>query len=152
MSWRSARVLACSLVEARRLGGTGSASPRGPKSSRLVGSSTDWDGCRIAYWMRFRGGSHGIVGEGVFRTKGDAGPTSGTHARTARQKELADFPGVAGAEEFVQVARAALGDYVFDLLVQNFFVTRLVVPVAQDADGGGEAFALFHLCQGESVG
>src|SRR5271168_3228121 len=81
-------------------------------------------------------------------------PYKGKDEGTGEGKKisLADLPGVAGAEEFVEVAGAALGDYVLDLLIQNFFVAWLIVPVAQDADGGGKALALFHLGQGESVG
>src|SRR5277367_1412921 len=86
ISCSNARGLAGSLVEARRLGGRGSASPRGPNSSRLVESSTDWDGYRITYWMRLRGGSHGIVGEGVFRTKRGAGGYI-RHPHKARRDE-----------------------------------------------------------------
>ncbi len=64
---------------------------------------------------------------------------------------LANLPGVAGAEKFGEIAGAALGDDVFDLVVHDVFVAREVVPGAQNADGGGEAGAMLHVREQESV-
>jgi len=65
--------------------------------------------------------------------------------------ELAHFPGVAGVQEFVQVARAALGDDVLYLLVHDVLVAGQVVPCAKDADGRGETGAMLHVGEQEGV-
>src|SRR4030095_1685843 len=38
-----------------------------------------------------------------------------------------------------------------NLLVDDVFVTRQIVPGAEDADGGGEDFAVLHVREEESV-
>ena len=58
---------------------------------------------------------------------------------------LLDFPGVAGVEEFVEIAGAALGDYVFDLLVHHVFVAGQIIPGAENADRCREAGAMLHV-------
>src|ERR1700675_685135 len=62
------------------------------------------------------------------------------------------FPGVAGAKQFGEVALAALGLDVADLVGDEVFVARDVVPGAKDADGSGEAGTLLHVREEEGVG
>ena len=59
-----------------------------------------------------------LLGKEFSERKGVPEGTSGTHTKHGAMKsKLADLPGVTGAEEFVQVAGPALGDYVLDLLI-----------------------------------
>ena len=55
-------------------------------------------------------------------------------------------------KEFRQVALAALGLHVANLLGDHVFVARNVVPGTQNADGSGEAGALFHVREQEGIG
>jgi hypothetical protein len=58
---------------------------------------------------------------------------------------LANFPGIAGVEEFVQITGATLGDHVLNLLVHHVFVAGQVVPRPEDADGSGESRPMLHV-------
>src|ERR1700732_1766741 len=58
---------------------------------------------------------------------------------------LTHVPGIACVKNFVEIAGAALGDYVLYLLVHDVFVPRQIVPGAKHADGCGEAGAMFHV-------
>ena len=42
---------------------------------------------------------------------------------------------MSGAKEFGEIAGAALGNDVFDLLVHGVLVTREIIPGAENADG-----------------
>ena len=64
---------------------------------------------------------------------------------------LLHFPGVAGAEQFREIAGAALGDDVLDLLVHHVFVAREIVPIAENADRGREARPRLHVREEERV-
>src|SRR5258708_37977381 len=59
--------------------------------------------------------------------------------------KLFHFPGVARAKELSEIAAAALGDDVFDLLVHHVFVARHVAPRAENHDGRWEVRALLHV-------
>jgi len=52
--------------------------------------------------------------------------------------KLFHFPGVARAKELAEVAAAALGDNVFDLLVHHVFVAWHLAPRTEDPDGRWE--------------
>ena len=69
-------------------------------------------------------------------------------------KRLAGFdpPGIAAAQELGEVADATFGLDVADLLVDDVFVARKIVPGAEDADGSWEAFAMLHVGEKECVG
>src|SRR5271156_21971 len=71
---------------------------------------------------------------------------------TGRKPVLLYFPGVAGLEELVEVAGAALGDYVLKLLGHYVFVAGEVVPGAEDADGSRESGPVLHVREQEGVG
>src|SRR6202022_531146 len=68
------------------------------------------------------------------------------------QEELAHFPGVAGVQDFVQIAWAALSNDILYLLVHDVFVARQVVPCAKYTNGGREAGAMLHVREQEGVG
>src|ERR1700682_3963091 len=63
----------------------------------------------------------------------------------------AHFPGIAGMQEFVQVARATLGNYVFDLLIHHVLIAGQVVPGAKHADGCWESGTMLHVRKQEGV-
>src|SRR5713226_9268289 len=73
-------------------------------------------------------------------------------ATLSGKRILLYFPSVAGAKEFAEVAAAALGDNVFDLLVHHVFVAREIVPGAKNADGRWEARPMLHVREQEGVG
>jgi len=52
--------------------------------------------------------------------------------------KLTNLPGVAGAKEFGEIAGAALGNDVLDLLVHGVFIAREVVPRARTPMGVGK--------------
>ena len=56
-----------------------------------------------------------------------------------------DTPGVAAAEKLGEIAGATLGLHVADLLIDDVFVAREIVPSAENADGSGETFAVLHV-------
>src|SRR5437773_689474 len=58
---------------------------------------------------------------------------------------LLHFPDVPCTQEFVQVSGTALGDDFLDLVLHDVFVTRQIVPCAENADGGWEAGAMLHV-------
>src|SRR5439155_19327376 len=58
---------------------------------------------------------------------------------------LLHFPDVPCTQEFVQVSGTALGDDFLDLVFHDVFVTRQIVPCAENADGGWEAGAMLHV-------
>jgi hypothetical protein len=62
------------------------------------------------------------------------------------------FPGVARAKKLGEVATAALGEDVFDLLVHHVFVARKIVPGAKNADWRWEARPVLHVREQECVG
>src|SRR5260370_30567476 len=69
----------------------------------------------------------------------------------SRKRRLLHFPSVSRAKELAQVAAAALGDYVFDLLVHHVFVAWHVAPRAENSDGRGEIRAVLHVRELEGV-
>src|SRR6266568_6478346 len=64
---------------------------------------------------------------------------------------LAHFPSVAGTEQLVDSARAALGHHILDLIGHDVFVARDVVPGTKHANGSGETGHLFHLGEQKRV-
>src|SRR6266581_179818 len=64
---------------------------------------------------------------------------------------LAHFPSVAGTEQLVDIARAALGHHILDLIGHDVFVARDVVPGTKHANGSGETGHLFHLGEQKRV-
>src|SRR5437879_13764827 len=69
---------------------------------------------------------------------------SGKKAAFAANQRLLYFPGVAGAQEFAEVAGAALGNNVSDLLIHQVFIARHVAPRTKNTDGRWEIRALRH--------
>src|ERR1700682_1047413 len=61
------------------------------------------------------------------------------------KRRLFLFPGVARAKELAEIAAAALGDDVFDLLVHHVFVAWHVAPRAENPDGRWEIRAVLHV-------
>src|SRR5437016_8389926 len=64
---------------------------------------------------------------------------------------LAHFPSVAGTEQLVDIARAALGHHILDLIGHDVFVARDAVPGTKHANGSGETGHLFHLGEQKRV-
>src|SRR6266852_9069805 len=62
------------------------------------------------------------------------------------------FPDVAGAEQFCEVARALFGGDFVELVVDDVFEAREVVPGAEDADRCRKSGAIFHMRKQEGVG
>src|SRR5580700_6862281 len=56
-----------------------------------------------------------------------------------------DFPYVASAEKFCDIAFAALGLHFLNLCGDNILVAREMFPRAQDADRSGEAGQISHV-------
>src|ERR1700682_258694 len=67
------------------------------------------------------------------------------------KRRLFHFRGVARAKELAEIAAAALGDDVFDLLVHPVLVAWHVAPRAEDRDGRWEVRAVLHVRELESV-
>src|SRR5207248_10132547 len=57
----------------------------------------------------------------------------------------------AGAQKLVQIAWAAFGDDFLNLVLHDVFVTRKIVPRAEDAKGGRETLAMLHMRKQESI-
>src|SRR5437879_12147291 len=70
---------------------------------------------------------------------------SGKKAAFAANQRLLYFPGVAGAQEFAEVAGAALGNNVFDLLIHQVFIARHVAPRTKNTDGSWEIRPVLHV-------
>src|SRR5437879_9988043 len=70
----------------------------------------------------------------------------------SQEAARANFPSIAGVQELVQIARAALGNYIFDLLVHHVFITWQIVPGTKHADRGGEARPMLHMREQKGVG
>src|SRR5271169_3755871 len=64
-------------------------------------------------------------------------------------ERLLHFPGVAGAEKFIQTPWTFLCDHFLNLLVDDVFVARQIVPGTENADGSGESRAMFHVREQE---
>src|SRR5207245_7614791 len=65
---------------------------------------------------------------------------------------LLNFPGVAGAKEFREIALTALGDDLGNLRVHDVLVAREIVPGAQDAERSRESRPVFHVREQEGIG
>src|SRR5579872_6515627 len=64
---------------------------------------------------------------------------------------LANFPGVAGVEEFFEIAGTALGDDGLNLLVHDIFIARDIGPRTENADRSRESRSQFPVGEGEGV-
>src|SRR2546426_10133040 len=62
------------------------------------------------------------------------------------------YPGVAGAKKFRDIARAAFGDDVANLMIHQILVARNIVLGAQHANGRREARPLLHVGEHEGIG
>src|ERR1700730_1595672 len=73
-------------------------------------------------------------------------------SQMSRPWPLLHFPGVAGVKQLVEITGAALGDYVFNLLVHDVLIARQIIPRAENAQGRGESWAVLHVGEQKSVG
>ena len=62
-----------------------------------------------------------------------------------QEAALANFPSIASVQELVQVAWAALGNYIFNLLVHHVFIAWEIVPGTKHTDWRGKAGAMLHV-------
>src|SRR5215813_6270338 len=65
---------------------------------------------------------------------------------------LLNLPGVAGSEKLGEIAGAAFGDDVFDLLIHDCLVGRKIVPCAKNSDRSGKPGTMLHVREQEGVG
>jgi len=71
--------------------------------------------------------------------------------RCWEEAEAISLPRCRRAKELAEIAAAALGDDVFDLLVHHVFVARYVAPRAENPDGRWEVRAVLHVRELEGV-
>src|SRR5712691_9984537 len=74
-----------------------------------------------------------------------------TRSRSTTARASLHYPGVAGAKKFRDIARAALGDDVANLMIHQILVARDIVPRAKHADGRRESRPLLHVRQHEGI-
>src|SRR2546422_4222160 len=75
-----------------------------------------------------------------------------TKSGSATARASLHYPSVAGAKKFRDIARAAFGDDVANLMIHQILIARNIVLGAQHADGRRKSRPLLHVREHEGIG
>src|SRR5260370_6568192 len=74
-----------------------------------------------------------------------------TRSRSTTARASLHYPGVTGAKKFRDIARAALGDDVANLMIHQILIARNIIPRAKHANRCRESRALLHVREHEGI-